>query len=222
MTKRRLSSFIVNRIKLLCILLTVAFPNSAFAQPLCQTLFVAHHASSTLSQIIDEIDAQLPPGKLEHLLDPSSTEKANRHYVTRTIDGEKFFIGTMTFSIKDEVMRMGDVKIPEKIDRTYRNANFKQTPFAGQNFKGKGISRLLLAKALLKNPQIKRIQSKLVLDNYAAYAKARSTMSQDDAIKQTPAYKIRRSFGFTKIENIKEGFDERLRTHYVEFDALVE
>ena len=119
-------------------------------------------------------------------------------------------------------MVMGDVKVPERIDRTYTNATFERTTFGGQSFKGRGVSRLLLAKALLENPQIKRIRSKLILDNYAAYAKARPAMSQDDAIKQTPAFKIRRSFGFTTVENIKEGYDDRLRTYYVEFDAVLE
>lgn len=63
-----------------------------------------------------------------------------------------------------------------------------------------GGGRAMLLRALLNHPQTEGISSKLALDNKVAYITARARgVSPEQALKQTPAYKIRAFCGYNRI-----------------------
>jgi hypothetical protein len=62
-----------------------------------------------------------------------------------------------------------------------------------------GISKLLLAAVLHRNPSVNEIGATLVGTNDEAYWKARKTMPHLEAIKETPMYKAAAQMGFTRI-----------------------
>lgn len=68
----------------------------------------------------------------------------------------------------------------------------------------KGLSKLILAKILELNPQITEIVSSLIQDNEKIfYAYLNQGNSVVEAIKQTPAYKVRANLGFSKIKSYR-------------------
>jgi hypothetical protein len=67
--------------------------------------------------------------------------------------------------------------------------------------KGQNLSKVFIARAIMMNPDVHSIAGKLSLDNYTAYINALAKkMTPAEAIQQTPAYKVRRDLGFTKID----------------------
>lgn len=66
--------------------------------------------------------------------------------------------------------------------------------------KGKGISRLALARMLEIHPEVKSIRTEIIDDNVDVFESYRNLgYSTLDAFMETPAYRIRASLGFTKI-----------------------
>ena len=74
----------------------------------------------------------------------------------------------------------------------------------------KDVATLLLAKALEINPHVTRIQGYFTETNYEVYARALARGAKPlAAAKLTPAYKIRKALGFSKIAESSEfGPDE--------------
>ncbi len=86
-------------------------------------------------------------------------------------------------------------------------------------FQGRKYLKWLLAKALLREPQVTQISGDLQWENFEAFAKTYFAFSKSDrfwhrkrcileAIKSTPAYKARAAVGFTKITSYSADFDK--------------
>lgn len=71
--------------------------------------------------------------------------------------------------------------------------------------KDQRVSTYLLARALAEYPDVNVIKSMLSDENFKAYREAPKG-SDEEALKSTPAYRIRARFGFTEIKNFKDGF----------------
>ncbi len=66
----------------------------------------------------------------------------------------------------------------------------------------KGLSEFMMAEVVKRHPRVREIESTLAMDNLAAAKSALGTgVSCVEAIKQTPAYKMRAKLGFTQILN---------------------
>ncbi|MES2856943.1 MAG: hypothetical protein V4692_13835 [Bdellovibrionota bacterium] len=96
-------------------------------------------------------------------------------------NGFKYELGKLVYAARGhhfEIIEF-DIEINEKFART-------------------GVSIVLAAKALEDNPQTLRIDSALIVDNKAAYMNAiyHHRMHPVDAVKETPAYKMRRYLGY--------------------------
>lgn len=75
-------------------------------------------------------------------------------------------------------------------------------------FQRKGAYYLMVKKLLEEKPQIKKVIVDLVDTNLAAYEAALSSttkaVSEIDAVKATPFYKVYSKFGFTEIIKVEE------------------
>jgi GNAT superfamily N-acetyltransferase len=80
-------------------------------------------------------------------------------------------------------------------------------------FQKNGISKRLLESVLKEHPQVSTIVSKLSGVNFKEYKKSLAAgLSQEDAIWQTPAFKVRKALGFTRLVRFfeKEEFVETI------------
>jgi hypothetical protein len=76
------------------------------------------------------------------------------------------------------------------------------------SLKKKHISLILLADIIKRHPGTARIRTTIGLDNYKIFQEAYGkTSSLEEAIKATPAYKIRKRLGFSKIEKDSIDYD---------------
>jgi hypothetical protein len=67
--------------------------------------------------------------------------------------------------------------------------------------KQKRIGSMLISKILTEYPKTKTLKSVLGLDNFTVFLKNKKLgLSDIKALKQTPAYKIRKRLGFEKIK----------------------
>ncbi|OGJ43852.1 hypothetical protein A2974_00390 [Candidatus Peregrinibacteria bacterium RIFCSPLOWO2_01_FULL_48_20] len=81
----------------------------------------------------------------------------------------------------------------------------------------RGLSSLLLGYALCARPHVNSISGMLRLTNWEVYSTLRASgKSHEEALKGTPAYKIRARFGFKEIDPssliYREGDEVRLKT----------
>lgn len=68
-------------------------------------------------------------------------------------------------------------------------------------WKPDGIASALLAYTLTLYPNTQQIEGRIRSDNIRAYEKGiKDGLSEEDALKQTPAYKLRAKFGYTNID----------------------
>lgn len=93
--------------------------------------------------------------------------------------------------------------------------------YVAPSMKGLGISRFLFTQMLAENPKLRSIQTSLVKDNAevfrAAYEKLEDTLPFknayelcSEAVRATPAYKVRRANGFSHIIECSPGkIDEK-------------
>ncbi len=66
----------------------------------------------------------------------------------------------------------------------------------------KGLSEYMMAEILKRHPRLRELRSTLAMDNQSIAQKALSSgLSCAEAIKSTPAYKMRARLGFTQIAN---------------------
>jgi hypothetical protein len=69
------------------------------------------------------------------------------------------------------------------------------------SLRGKGISKILLARILMEHPDTLTIQSVLAGDNSAIWWREMKTGKKpEDAFRSTPAYKICKDLGFSNVE----------------------
>ncbi|NJM09713.1 MAG: GNAT family N-acetyltransferase [Bdellovibrionaceae bacterium] len=76
-----------------------------------------------------------------------------------------------------------------------------------EEFRGRGLSRLLLSSILEEHPNIQRIKASLTDDNLAAFESNYRVLEEDQdlftpcsrAVRGTPAMRIRTSLGFSTI-----------------------
>ena len=83
------------------------------------------------------------------------------------------------------------------------DAPLRADPTSGRTSRGVGgmLYRKALTEAMEENPNLARISGDLQDDNRLAYIKAREAGADHiDALKATPAYKIRASLGFDRID----------------------
>lgn len=93
--------------------------------------------------------------------------------------------------------------------------------YVAPSLQGLGISRFLFTQMLAENPKLRSIQTSLVKDNAAVfratYEKIENTLSFknahelcSEAVRATPAYKVRRANGFSRIIECSPGkIDEK-------------
>ncbi|MES2855049.1 MAG: hypothetical protein V4692_04255, partial [Bdellovibrionota bacterium] len=80
-----------------------------------------------------------------------------------------------------------------------------------KSYRGKQISKLLLAKILLSYPETREIRTYLEDDNNLVYRNALvDDLSTLDAVRETPAYKIRNALGFGQIKAFREVNHQKL------------
>ncbi|MEW6057944.1 MAG: hypothetical protein AB1540_15150 [Bdellovibrionota bacterium] len=79
-------------------------------------------------------------------------------------------------------------------------ASIKDMRIPDQAYRGDKLGTLLFAEMVASLPSLKIIETRLQTDNFTAYYDAKSKgLDHEQAMKETPAYKIRKKFGFTTI-----------------------
>jgi GNAT superfamily N-acetyltransferase len=74
--------------------------------------------------------------------------------------------------------------------------------FVEKGSRGKGVYRQLVEEIIKRHPHVDAIEGDLGADNFAIYKKRRLDLgeSAEEAIRHIPAYKIRVSLGFSKVD----------------------
>lgn len=110
----------------------------------------------------------------------------------KTNDGFFYFDG---FRRVDETQKLGEI--------LYKYFKKSDTLFISNlhvEIKGARIGSVLLAKVLSEFPYVSKVKTVLGLDNFNAFMLAREMgLSDIDALKMTPAYKMRKKMGFRTI-----------------------
>lgn len=101
----------------------------------------------------------------------------------------------------DKIVRKSDGRlvgqISWEVDRTGKNLSIEHLD---AKIPGKGFSQNLLDFVLARNPKVQVIHGELLEDNFDAFIDARHAgLPCLDALKRTPAYKIRARAGFGRI-----------------------
>lgn len=92
-------------------------------------------------------------------------------------------------------------KIGEILFKYYKDKKTLFVSLLETRLKNQGIGLGLFAKVLSQFPEIEKITTVLGRDNFLAFEKAkRKNLSDLDAIKETPAFKIRRRLGYSTID----------------------
>jgi len=128
-----------------------------------------------LEKTRDDLEARVPGATL---IDLETGE------FQRVVDGK--LIGSIYF------FRAGFDKVGGNLFRLHGDVD--------KNYQGQGVFKLLVLEAYLQNPSMKAILTTLRGTNAEVVEEGvRNGLSFLDAVKQTPAYKVRKSLGFTEI-----------------------
>jgi hypothetical protein len=111
----------------------------------------------------------------------------------------------LRFKRKDDGRELGDlITSYDKDKKILRiiSMSGKERESVVDEWKPKGIGSALLAYMLTKYPAAEQIDSTLFLgsNNEIYYVGIRGELSPEDALKLTPAYKIRKKFGYSVID----------------------
>ena len=92
-------------------------------------------------------------------------------------------------------------RIPDSSDLTYLD---------GVSLRKKGVQAALLEEALKEFPKATTMRMFLTEDNLEAYDQHRLRLGPTAAVKETPAYKLAKRFGFTNITLAEERIGQSL------------
>lgn len=97
-----------------------------------------------------------------------------------------------------------------------RRLMVKSVNIGQQENQRKGLSEYLFSRALARHPETDSVTAELAHDNAGQFYKARREgLSCEDAIRTTPAYRLRTKFGFTKLLQVDCGETNEDRLGFV-------
>lgn len=153
-------------------------------------------------EVVKQLTPKIP-GELN--IDGSSYphEAPRVHYTVLSLSEFSKPIGRLEFTIKASNPQLMTITLA-KTEPEHR---------ATSDHPSRGVFKLLLAHAILRNPNIKMIEGSLELDNEAAFLNARDQLAQQspslspeelkaEAVKETPLYKALRDLGFIYLIKI--------------------
>jgi hypothetical protein len=86
------------------------------------------------------------------------------------------------------------------------NTMHLQVMNVGEEFKGSGVSNVLLQEVLARHPGVKQLTASLDGTNLRTFSYYfRKGLSPEECVMQTPAYRMQAAAGFSKIEKIEVG-----------------
>ncbi len=136
------------------------------------------HCAELFDQIRIGPLAYLKPDRFDSPVEFKIEVDGISHYIVAKMNGR--LVGSMDYRIFSN----------GKMEMTYIFSSVRQA----------GVSKALFARALLEHPEVVEIKSYLADVNAEIYYEGiESGLSSIDALKNTPAYKIRASIGFTRI-----------------------
>lgn len=148
----------------------------AYAEHDCSKYFLGLKQRLQQLNILDEYGAKIKISRVEMTENQFKVFDQNENYVL-----------VFDYAVEDDLLRIGLIDVPR--------------------YKGQKIASTSYEYLLDFNPEIKSIRSLLSSDNHLAFIKAkRLGLSNEEAIKLTPAYKIRNNLRFGKIDLEKSRF----------------